>query len=419
MATVKEETVKKRGRPSKKQEVTEDNSNKKNDKKKVVKKNILTSEKKGKKESSKTNKPDVEKTKKTDEVNVTDANESAKKINDLIESVNATDTTPPPRQQTPQAQPSYNPNNQNSTGILPVEDDDNNNDNQQKQTMTTTQQNIQKVYTCKKGTVLMDGYLKIGIDDTNISRRNDVMFDIYGKSEHGAEFKTEFECIDKEEGDILVYQLNDYEKNPAKYIVAVEETKTETPSQQQTNPPVQQTPPPTVTQQKSHALDANGNIDMTKLSAAEIAAIHNKNMPVEEKKKPQDFAGIPLTAVNIDELINNLPPKVENQNINPVNQPINQTTSSSVADISNILNNQNLAQIEAYGKSIQDHIDTSFQANVWGGMPQNDVRLFLKNCDSQYLYDLINDGVGFFIKIKKDNTEIRVPKNTTEYLKVK
>ena len=47
--------------------------------------------------------------------------------------------------------------------------------------MTTTQQNIQKVYTCKKGTVLMDGYLKIGIDDTNISRRNDVMFDIYGK----------------------------------------------------------------------------------------------------------------------------------------------------------------------------------------------------------------------------------------------
>ncbi len=441
MANTKNQKPKKAAKPAKKQAVSKTKPVKKTTEKKAVKKNILTTDKKAKKtikttpvKTKKVAKKKVDKkTKKTTtlrkELTPKDVfpNKKGKEIikkhiiekeaeketsvevkSEAVKVEDVLKTTPPSitpvveevKEVVIEAKKEEIVNPNKSIGILPVDDDDDENIKNN----ATSANNIQKVYTFNKGIEFMDGHLKIGIDNTNIGRRNDTIFDIYGKSEHGAEFKTEFECIDKEEGDFLSEQLSDCEKNPAPFMKG---TPTETAATTQATT----TPPPV---QKSYALDANGNIDMTKLSAAEIMSIQNGNMPVT--KEQPNFAGVPLTAVNIDEMINNLPPKTENQNITTNTTPSN----TSPVDISNILNNQSIAQIEAYGKSIQDHIDSSFQANVWGGMPQNDVRLFLKNCDSQYLYDLVNDeGKGFYLKIKKDSTEIRLPKNPNEYLKVK
>ena len=428
MAKSKTKKVKKASKPAKKQVVAKKTSKNKTTEKKAVKKIILTTEKKAKKVAKTTpvkvkkavKKSEPKKTKKivdkeTKPVLTSETKSEAKKPEDIlktssdneqksitpvaeetekkVEQAPVVETKPVVEEKKEVVQPK-------NIGILPVDDDD---DDKLKDNIMNTMTNVQKVFTFKKGIEFMDGHLKIGIDGTNISRRNDLIFDVYGKSEQGAEFKTEFECIDKEEGDFFMNQLIECEKNNAPFMKG---TPTDTAATEQNK-----TPDLT----KSHALDANGNIDMTKLSAAEIMSIQNGNMDKVKEEPKKDFTGIPLSNVNIDDMINNLPPKTENQNINPVGT----TTQSNSADISNILNNQNAAQIEAYGKSIEDLINSSFQANVWGGMPQNDARLFLKNCDAQYTYELISDGTGFFIKMKKDTIEVRIPKNPTEYLKVK
>lgn len=387
--------AKKRGRPSKEQDVTKKiPSNKKTDKK-TEKKNILTSEKKANKKPI-----EDEKTKKIEpivnnevvvETKIPEASVEPVKEKE-VESIN-------PVEEVKEKIPTQN----NSSGIMPVEDDETTNE------INTVNNNAQKVYTCKKGAVFMDSHLKIGINDTNISRRSDTFFDVFGKSEHGADFKTEFECMDKEEGDILSEQLSDYEKNPSKYI----QEAVEIPMGEATKEPIKSEKPIPETE-KSYALDANGNIDMTKLSAAEIMSIQNGNMGAVEKKATPTFEGVPVTAVNIEDMINNLPPKVENQNINPVSVNVNSTP----LDISGIIATQSTVQMDSYGKSVEDLINTSFQAMTWGGMPQNDVRLFLKNCDAQYTYDLINDGKGFLIIMKKGDSQTRLPKNPSEYLKV-
>jgi len=455
MAKSKTKNQKKVAKPSKKQAVAKSKPAKKTAEKKDVKKIIPTSVKKPKKtikekpvevkkSKGRPAKDKVEKTKKTvtpkEEVSapidVAEVKSEAINVEDVIgtkKKVTPPFTNSPVTQNTqvkteavkeepkkvepvvtqPQVQPQQQVKTQpqnTSGGILPVEDDeDDKKVNEMTNTNNNSNSNVQKVYTFNKGIEFMEGHLKVGIDGTNISRRNDTIFDIYGKSEHGAEFRTEFECIDKEEGDFLVTQLNDCEKNSAPFMKGTP-TETATTTQQ---PPQQQTENKTPDLTKSYALDAQGNIDMTKLSAQEIMSIQNGNMPPAAKK---DLTGVPLTSVNIDEMINNLPPKPENQNIMSGNTI---APTSNAADISNILNNQNTAQIKAYAQSISDHINTSFQANVWGGMPQNDARAFLANCDKQYLYELLNDGTGFFLKVKKDNVEVRMPENLNEYLKVK
>lgn len=435
MANKKNGKVTKTTKPTKKQAVSKEKSKKKTTEKKSVKKNILTSEKKDKKTSSKpqktakksTGRPPKEKTKKTTPIEETTPVLTTETKSEAIkpeEVLNASKQEPSITpvveeekkvEQQPIAEVKKEVSQPKNIGILPVDDDED--DKTNSNTMNTVNTNVQKVFTFNKGLEFMEGHLKINIDGTNISRRNDLTYDVYGKSENGAEFKTEFECIDKEEGDFLLEQLMDCEKNPTKYASKQTTTDANTTQQPTTTTPANNNATPDLT--KTHALDAQGNIDMTKLSAEEIMSIQSGNMnKVNQNEPKKDFTGIPLSSVNIDDMINNLPPKPENQNINPINV----TTQSTAANISNIINNQNAAQLEAYGKSIEDLINTSFQANVWGGMPQNDARLFLKNCDAQYTYELLNDdGKGFFIKMKRgsDGAEIRIPKNPTEYLKVK
>jgi len=407
MAKTKEEAPKKKGRPSKKQVVAEKKQTKKTTEKKPVKKNNLTSEKKSKKVD--------ETVEKVEETVVENYIEPIKEIKTQIFAEIPITKVEEPKKKIEEKNVVKQQSNPNS--ISPVDDDD---DDEKTNQINNPNNSPQKVYTCKKGAVFMEGHLKIQIDDTNISRKNDTIFDVFGKSEHGAEYKTEFECHDKEEGDFLAKQLSDYEKNPAQFITEV--TETEKVAETNTTPPPTQTtstgvPKPNI---PSHALDANGNIDMTKLTAAEIMSIQNGNISkVVEEKKTVNFEGVPVTAVNIEDMINNLPPKPENQNIIPVQNTINDNISAKPLDFSNIMNSQILTHIRAYGKSVQDSIDGSFQANSWGGMPQNDVRSFLKNCDGQYIYELLSDGTGFFINMKKDSNEIRIPENPNEYLKVK
>ena len=74
--------------------------------------------------------------------------------------------------------------------------------------------------------------------------------------------------------------------------------------------------------------------------------------------------------------------------------------------------------MEAYGQSIADHINTSFQANLWGAMPLDVAQQFIKSCSTEYTYEFKKDAKGYYMEITKDKNTIRIPKKTDEYLKV-
>jgi hypothetical protein len=231
-----------------------------------------------------------------------------------------------------------------------------------------------KEFSLRKGTQFLQGHFIIQIDNTKIKRVNDIDYKLFGVTDASIPFDAPFECNDKFEADFLWNQLLEYEKTPEKFIVSTEPPK-------QVEPIVE---PP-------------------------------KIEPVEEKKNPAEFAGIPLSRTNIDDLIKALPDDGGGAvtNHNPVQ------TLATPSDISSIINNQSNAQLEAYAESIASYINTSFQANVWGAMPRGDVQTFLSNQSKEYKYEIKNDGEkGIYLEVSKDNTVVRMPKNTAEYMKI-
>ena len=235
--------------------------------------------------------------------------------------------------------------------------------------------NLEKIFELKLGAEFLDGHLKVQTEATKIQRRSEENYHVFGQILQGAPFDITFECLDREEADILWNELIDYEKTPEKYIKEVPKTE-QSSTKAETQPAT----------------------------------------PIEPQKKPEDFIGVPLSTVDMDSLINAMPEtKSQNQpstNINPIKNLATPT------NISHLINNQNTAQMESYGQSIADHINTSFQANIWGAMPLDAAKMFLSSCSNQYKYEFKKDDKGYFMELTKDETTVRIPKNLDEYLKV-
>ena len=259
-----------------------------------------------------------------------------------------------------------------------------------------TDADLAKVFELKLGAEFLDGHLKIQTEGTKIQRRSEENYHVFGQVQQGAPFDITFECLDREEADFLWGQLMDYEKTPEKYIKEVPKTE---------QPPVAEQP---VTEQQPNIQPVT-NVD---------EAIKNQidTKSAEPEKKPEDYSGIPLNTVNMDELINSMPDvKPQNPSV-PNANPIQQLATAT--NISHLINNQNTAQMEAYGQSIADHINTSFQANIWGAMPLDAAKLFISSCSVEYKYEFKNDGKGYYMELTKDTTTVRIPKKADEYLKI-
>jgi len=249
---------------------------------------------------------------------------------------------------------------------------------------------LDKIFELKLGAELLDGHLKIQTEGTKIQRRSEENYHVFGQIQQGAPFDITFECIDREEADYLWVQLLDYERNPEKYIKEVPKTE---------QPPV--TEQPAVTTE-------------TVVNEAISNQVDTKS--AEPEKKPEDYSGIPLNTVDMDSLINSMPDtKPQNPSV-PNANPIQQLATAT--NISHLINNQNTAQMEAYGQSIADHINTSFQANIWGAMPLDAAKLFISSCSVEYKYEFKNDGKGYYMELTKDTTVVRIPKKADEYLKI-
>jgi len=249
-----------------------------------------------------------------------------------------------------------------------------------------------KIFELKLGAEFLDGHLRIQTEATKIQRRSEENYHVFGQIEQGAPFDVTFECVDREEADYLWVQLLDYERNPDKYIKEVPKTE---------QPPVFEQP--AVTNETSVVNEVITNQVNTK--------------PIEPEKKIEDFSGIPLTTVDLDSIINSIP-ETKKEQAQPTNTQNPVQHLATATNISHIINNQNVAQMESYGESIASHINGSFQANLWGAMPMDAVKMFIGSCSTEYTYNFKNDGKGYFMEVTKDKTTVRIPKKLDEYLKI-
>ncbi len=229
--------------------------------------------------------------------------------------------------------------------------------------------NSQKEFTILKGASFLKGDVKMSVDFTKVVRLGELNYTIYGDIGMPTAFAVTFNAIDLADAEKFWDELTEYETNPEKYTsLDIENNVVDTIENSEPN----------------KAVD---------LSEAEKAATIKK------------FEGLPLTEVNIEELINVAPS-------NPVDTIIKKTLGKP-ADVSQILNNQMITQMDTYGVSVLDAINE----RPWNPKSQTDVNRLLSNQVSrEYNYLLRNDGQGYYIDMFKNGITVRIPKDTKEFL---
>lgn len=237
---------------------------------------------------------------------------------------------------------------------------------------TTTEKrpiNLEKQFVISKGASFLKGDVKISADDTKIVRLNELNYTIYGDIGMPTAFVIPFPSIDLADAEKFWDELTEYETNPEKY---------------------------TLLDIENNAVDTIENSEPDKsvsLSEAEKAATIKK------------FEGLPLTEVNIEELINVAPS-------NPIESVIKKTLGKP-ADVSQILNNQMITQMDTYGVSVLEAINE----RPWNPKSSTDVNRLLSNQVSrEYEYLLKNDGQGYYIDMSKNGIKVRIPKDAKEFL---
>lgn len=276
---------------------------------------------------------------------------------------------------------SNKPVSNNKNGISPIEDASSDSSSKENRVI-----DLKREFTLKKGTVLLFESVKINHDNTKIKRETATEYTAYGTMEQDAPFRIPIPCIDLQDAENFWDELVDCEKNPEKYIKLEEKMETEN-----------------KTNEGSIQKDNTENLNTNSNTAKGIAPLGEEDKANIIKK----YEGVPLNEVNIKELVN-AAPNLE------VKEPIKKGLGQ-VADISKIINNKIIKDMEDYGESIVSAI----HAKSWCAMSQSEVNQLLTNQASKdYAYELKNDGKGFFLQLTKNGITSRAPKDENSYLKI-
>lgn len=278
-------------------------------------------------------------------------------------------------------------------------------DNKQKEQVEELDINLpldtKTIFIINRGALFCEGDFFNPHNGTKIQRTSETTFVMVGTDDKGKPFGQPI-TAEKEWCDWLYAQLVDYNNNPSKYTIETAPLPSEMNQNPNIQPPIQHSTDP----QNSQPVNPSTTIN---------PIITQQSIKPESFTEPEkDFTGIPLTKHNIHDLVNQMP--------NVVNEDTTPKTKFNMGEAFNIdaiVQNQSLENMNEYGKSIMDNINGSFQARMWGGLPFNEAQALLNISSKDYTYELVNDGKGVFLKMKKENIEIRVPKNVNEYLKVK
>lgn len=275
---------------------------------------------------------------------------------------------------------SNKPVSNNKHGISPIEDASSDSSSKENRVI-----DLKREFTLKKGTVLLFESVKINNDNTKIKRETATEYTAYGTMEQDAPFRIPIPCLDLQDAENFWDELVDCEKNPEKYIKIEEKMETEN-----------KTSEDNIKKENVETNNLNNNISkgIAPLGEEEKANIIKK------------YEGVPLNEVDIKELIKAAPEP-------SVVQP--KKGLEQAADISKIINNKIIKDMEDYGESIVNTI----HAKSWCAMSKSEVNNLITNQVSKdYTYELKNDGKGFFLQLSKNGITARAPKDENSYLKI-
>jgi hypothetical protein len=222
---------------------------------------------------------------------------------------------------------------------------------------------LNREFLIHQGSEFLNGELKVQENDTKIARIEDTKYVIYKNIGNPSAFTANFNCFDLDEAELLLDELIAYEK---KQKEMEKEPKSETPIQEPNKPEI--------------------------ISEEQKKEIVNK------------FEGLPLTEVNIKELI-------KAAGDSPVsNNPI----ANQVAQ-NNVSNAQTASAMESYGDTIAGLIN----AKPWQKMSTTDVnRMLSTQCSRLYNYLLKNDGQGYYVELTQGHIKCRAPRDPNSFLNV-
>jgi hypothetical protein len=232
--------------------------------------------------------------------------------------------------------------------------------------------NTTKEFVLAKDSTFLMGDLKITHNDTKIVRVDAINYSLSGLVDGLAPFVFPFTCIDLPDAENFWGELIDYEINPTKYI------KSE---------PIMENAP---------------EINPTVPEAITPPLVITEEQKTETIKK---FEGLPLTEVNIRELME----------VAPLSEASDKKSLGKASDISLVVNNSIMNHMEAYGETINGLIN----AKTWAKMPISELMDVLNNqCSRDYKYNVIEDKVGYILEITNGTFKTRVPKMPNTYLNV-
>lgn len=222
---------------------------------------------------------------------------------------------------------------------------------------------LNREFLIHQGSEFLNGELKVQENDTKIARIEDTKYVIYKNIGNPSAFTANFNCVDLDEAELLLDELIAYEK---KQKEMEKEPKSETPIQEPNKPEA--------------------------ISEEQKKEIINK------------FEGLPLTEVNIKELI-----KAAGDSPNSNNPIANQVAQNNVS------NAQTASAMESYG----DTIAALINQKPWQKMSTTDVnRMLSTQCSRLYNYLLKNDGQGYYVELTQGHIKCRCPRDPNAFLNV-
>lgn len=239
-------------------------------------------------------------------------------------------------------------------------------------TLEAKEINTTKEFILAKDSAFLNGDLRIAHNDTKVVRVDAINYSLSGLVDGLAPFVFPFTCLDLPDAENFWSELTDYEINPSKYI------KSE---------PIME-----------NASEINPVVP-------EVVAPHVALTEEQKAETIKKFEGLPLTEVNIKELME----------VAPISEASDKKSLGKASDISLVVNNSIINHMEAYGETINGLIN----AKTWSKMTVSELMDVLNNqCTRDYKYNVIEYKVGYILEITNGTFKTKVPKMPNTYLNI-
>ena len=248
----------------------------------------------------------------------------------------------------------------------------------------------------------------------NIVKKDAMRYEFRAKDHNGNDIGTIFDCIDQEESDQFMKELIEFTKSGDVTFAPISKNEGEVEASNEVKPETESISVVEEFESITPVSAETKNLDEFKDKAIKAEDMNS----LIESMKANGVTAPPAPIQNNMPVANNpSDPAVLNQNGNTIN-PVNYNAAVPPS-IHTFSKEKKFDELVKYGKSIQETVDSTFQARMQGGLPMSDFMATINQCSKNYNYKVENDGNGYYLIITFEEFQVRVPENEGEFLKVK